>query len=520
MVPGMKSIRVVGVLVVLVSVGRMARAQDVSSRIAIESYSGPRPREAQRGMAALRNALTAHRFMAQPAAVAKLMGEQVPRPGVVDRDFTARAFAREIDTGENLYIDENYKAAVARLKAAIDRAHRNPEILREVQSRELKLKGLVLLAQSYARWSDEPGNKDAQAHAMARDEAMLEVHRSYPSRELTVKQFGPEGVQLWRAVADTPRRIGRGSLAVSVNDPDMLIYVDEIPRGNGRVVLGDLVPGPYRVLLMPPSGPSRLFTVTVPAKQEVRLEVDWEVASVLVVDDEHVGFTFDTEIARRREGELARRFAYRYDGTIVAVLTVSQSRRRLAIAGSVYAVWSGKLVRSGMVELGARDDAARIEQLASYLDPSTAPALPKLVTAMPAGDYAPMHIEEIMPSIASRQPVAAKAAPAPVARVQLAPAPVRTPVRHWHEIALVGAGLAAGGAGAYLVAIDGDPTCDGPSEQCRTVRDTGVAGWTLVAGGALAIGVGALLHLRHPTRPVVVAVPGPKGGIASAAWRF
>ncbi len=244
-----------------------------------------------------------------------------------------------------------------------------------------------------------------------------------------------------------------------MNEPDVLIYVDEIPRGNGRVVLGDLVPGPYRVLLVPPRAVAPLHGHR--SCEAVRLDVDWgrfrahrrRQAS---------GSPFDTEIARKREGELARRLAYRYDGTIVAVLTVSTVRRRLAIAGSVYAVWSGTLFRSGMVELGGRDDAIKIEQLARYLDPSTDTSVPKLVIPMPTRDYAPTPITEIITPVAST--AASRIEAYPSRRVQLAPRLSGRGAATGTRSPLVGAGLAAVGAGVYLVAIDGDPTCGEPSE--------------------------------------------------------
>ena len=364
MVPVTKATWVACWVATLALVYNVARAEAGASRIAIESYSGPRPREGRQAMAALRDALAARRFVSQPSALAELMGEQAPRPGVSDRQFTARIFAREIDAGENLYIDENYKAAASQLGATIDRAHRNPEILREAQSRELKLKGLVLLAQS-------------------------------------------------------------------------------------------------------------------------------------------AGFNFETEIARKREGELARRLAYRLGGAMVAVLTVSQSRRRLAIAGSVYAVWSGRLVRSGMVELGTYHDAAKIEQLAGYLDPSTDASAAKLVIPLAPGDYVPTPIEEIRSPVDNAQRFAADGVH--IERAAIMSAPAGAPVRHWPEIALVGTGLLAGGLGAYLVATDGD---------------MGTAGWAITAAGAVAIGIGAWLHLRHPSRLAVVAAPGHTGGVALASWRF
>ncbi len=72
-----------------------------------------------------------------------------------------------------------------------------------------------------------------------------------------------------------------------------------------------------------------------------------------------------------------------------------------------------------------------------------------------------------------------------------------------------GAGAAAGavGAGAALVAIDGDPTCDGPLASCPDLYDTDVGGWSLVAAGAAAaaaLAVGLYFSLEGPVDGPVV----------------
>ncbi|MEZ4400323.1 MAG: hypothetical protein R3B06_09915 [Kofleriaceae bacterium] len=85
----------------------------------------------------------------------------------------------------------------------------------------------------------------------------------------------------------------------------------------------------------------------------------------------------------------------------------------------------------------------------------------------------------------------------------------------------VGAGgVAMVGLGAYLVAIDGDPTCAHPT--CPEVRSTATGGWLSVTVGVLAIGAaGTMYWLDHRQRgPVLAVTPTGDGVAAFAAGRF
>jgi hypothetical protein len=95
----------------------------------------------------------------------------------------------------------------------------------------------------------------------------------------------------------------------------------------------------------------------------------------------------------------------------------------------------------------------------------------------------------------------ALAAGAPPAAVPPATATVgiearaETPPPHGHRrLGWIGVGVGAAAviAGVTLVAIDGNPTCDGPN-TCTRLRDTQGLGIAALAGGALAAAVGVLV---------------------------
>ena len=333
-----------------------ARADE--NRIAIECYVGPRPSDVAPVMARLRAALAQQRFTTEPAALKKQLGEHVVSPGIADPRFTTQAFSKQVEGGLNAVVNEQYELAVRILAAALESASRNSLVLaRDPKSREARLEALIFLARAYKHLGK----------TAARDEAMTEVIRSYPDKVITAKKYGPDAEEIYEAVKRSVVRGGLGRLSIEVTDPNAILYVDETARGRGKTLLGDLLPGPHRVLVEPPSGESRQFAVTVLANQHTRLNVDWDVESVLVTGD-WVGFQLPTEKDREREGVLAMRLAGSHTSAVmIAVVTAIRVNRRLVVSGTVYAVGTGAAWRSGHVELTGRGDDKRLDQLAAYL---------------------------------------------------------------------------------------------------------------------------------------------------------
>lgn len=496
----------------------VATASADENRIAIESHTGVRTAEIARAMSRLQGELERWRFTAEPAALKQQLGEHVVvAPGLADPRFTAQTFSKQVEAGLNAVVNEQYVLAVRILVAALDTASRNSLVLaRDPKSRESRLEALIYLTRAYKHLGD----------AAARDGAMLEILRSYPDKVIAAKKYGPDAEQIYEAAKRSVDRGGRGRLSVEVTEPDAVIYVDEAVRGRGKVLIGDVIPGPHRVLVDGPDGVSRQLRVTVLAGQHTRLQVDWDVHSVLVTGD-WVGLLFVNEQDREREGLLARKLAGAHTSAVmVAVISGGRVNHSLVVRGAVHAVGSGKILRRGQVELTGRGDAKKLEQLAAYLgfqEPGEDVAVieqaaresgPLREPAQPAQPPAPLPRA---PVIAPPPPLASLAMHRP------APASATATARPTHAW-IGGTGVSVLVAGAVLIALDGTGTCGflRPGRSCNERFETRTAGTaTLLAGGALITAAG-LLHPRHPRRraPAIAAVPVRGGAIGSIGWSF
>ena len=181
------------------------------SRIAIESHVGVRPAEAARAMSYLGTALERWAFTARPAALKKQLGDHVVYPGLEDPRFTTQTFSKQVEAGLNAVVNEQYQLAARILVSALDGAHRNSLVLaRDPKARESKLEALIYLARSYKHLGK----------TTERDEAMLEVLRSFPGKVITAKKYGPDAEAIYEAVKRNVDRRGRGRISVEVTDPE------------------------------------------------------------------------------------------------------------------------------------------------------------------------------------------------------------------------------------------------------------------------------------------------------------
>jgi len=88
-------------------------------------------------------------------------------------------------------------------------------------------------------------------------------------------------------------------------------------------------------------------------------------------------------------------------------------------------------------------------------------------------------------------------------------------------------GLAAGGAGGYLVSIDGQCEGEPPVEgaPCPTLKDTALLGYSSIGVGAGLLGVGIYMLISdrpiEPRSPPPVAVIPTNGGVmAAVSWSY
>ena len=354
------------VLLLVVTFSTAAHAD----RLLFESYVGNRPAEAARVAPLIRSVFERHGFTVDPLVLAMFFREHAYRPGLVAPHF-AEALKRAELRAENDFWEEKYPKVIEDLGNQIIAMRQNPLIFtREPKHREIALRVLVFYALACGRQARVLADKpdEAAKFERLRDDTMAEVVRSYPTKVVTRKDFGEEGEKLFSTVRDQVNKNGRGRISITTNDPDAVIYINEIVEGTAKVEVGDLVPGVYRALILAPTGEARQYEVEATANQTSRLLVDWGVDSLLVL--EHwAGFKYPSEKEHARETSLVRLLAQTHtNASTVATVTVTFTRGRLAVTGTSYETRSGKILQSGRVELtGSPSNDTMLNRLADCL---------------------------------------------------------------------------------------------------------------------------------------------------------
>lgn len=361
--------------------------------LALETYVGKRPTDAARVMTMLRPILAKHDYIIDPDELKTLFAQHVAAPGIVDPKFNGEKLAQLEREGERRFADTDFKGAAQVLEEAIRSARSNPAALvHEPKFRDAMHRAMLYFALAEGRLSSSDqraadAEKNAAKHdqlaglasgeASTRDLTMAALIRAFPNKVIVAREWGQEAESLYARLRKESDALGRGKLSIDVNDPDAILYVDEAVRGQGNTTIGDLVPGPYRVLVQPSEGDWREYTVDVLANQTARLGVDLDLDRALVVKD-WVGFEL-TDKTRGRVAELAIKLA-RQDtsATSVSTFSVARSGAHVVVQGTKYNALDGSIVQSGQVELTGRNDEAALEQLVTLLDGGTAKGVARL----------------------------------------------------------------------------------------------------------------------------------------------
>lgn len=431
--------------------------------IVVEAYVGARPSGADAIMTPLLDELEQRGFVARSELVRQRLGGDAPRPGALDRYRSAAEITQPAEAGYVAYSRGRFAEAEAILKQAIEQIHRNPALLvLDTNNLDATFKILVALALSQAKRGDTGGSVAT----------MIELIRTFRSQPITRADYGPDAEQLYRAVWKQVQAMGRGRLAITVENDQAVLFVNGQIRGMGRATLVDLVPGVYRVFVQVPGTAGRQYEVAVNAGELAQLHVDWEVDSALWMTDAWIGFVFATEAERASQaafaGVLARRWRH-----LIAVVGTVQLRDRSGVIATLYDA-TGTVVRSAVIPVAAADERT-LRSLARFLADGT------------AGDD--IHV---LRDIDHRDSRDATATAGPVLVPSL----------------LVGAGAAAMITGGVLVAIDQDP---GPQSPAR-YRDSAPTGIVVGAAGVAAVGLGLWLWRTRSGRSAPILSVGARGG--------
>jgi hypothetical protein len=399
--------------------------------------------------------------------------------------------------GERSYAAGHLDEAAETLATVIRAILRNPAtFVQGARYADVLYRALATLAIVRTRSGD----------AVAGLATMRELVRAFPSRPLPRADYGPDGERLYREAVEETKKLGRGRLVIEPLDQRASVYVDGQIRGAGRIVLGDLIPGTYRVLVLASGTRGHQYEIEVVSGAEAH--VDASAADAwLQVTDRWVGFSFPSDAERSREAEYAGEIARRWTGGgVVAVVGSARLQNKPALVGTVYKT-DGTVLRSAVVTAAAADHGA-VTALAQFLTDGT------------IAD----GIEVVQSS--KRQPRTAK----PTSNL------IPRPALFWSGIgsfaaALIGGGLAikfAGDAGAAGRELQATCAVSCTTDQERAIlakQDAanqnaiifGVVGGVAVATSVVLV-VTSLRHRRHA--PGVSLVPLRGGAAATFSVRF
>jgi len=339
----------------------------------LESHVGARSAEIGRVMDTLRDLLEPYGFAARPAAIQRLAGQAMPRPGVLDPELTEASIAQHLRDGWAAFAAAQWEEASTKLTRALDEVHRNPAlVVSDIGNLDHVFKAYVALAVTQRRLADVRG--------AAR--TMTEMIRVFPARAVARDEaWGRDGERLYSDVATRVREMARGRLSIVSGHPEAAIFVDGQLRGTGTAELADLVPGTYRVFLRPPGSIGRQYEVLVAANDDSYLDVDLNLDMSVWATDAWIGLQLANEEARAYEDKYALEVARRWMGQgTLAVLATGQYKGRPILVGARYR--DGIELRRARIYL---DDAGGPRALARFLvDGATGPGLEVLATAATA----------------------------------------------------------------------------------------------------------------------------------------
>ena len=471
-------------------VGSLAPRVADAGMIVLESYVGEKPKGVGALVAPLLDEARRRGFVVA-APLAERVRAQISLPA---RSLTATELAaarRLIDSGVGRYRDGQYKPAIDDLSGGIALLMAAPVTLAsDSSSRDLLFQALIYLAQSNSR----------MGRTVEATRAMAELMRSFPDREISHAEHGPEPRNLYRKVKADLDSQGRGRLDITLDDAKTVVFINERYAGVGDTSVSDLFPGRYRVFVQQGDRPGRVHEVDVEAGIRATLNLAWGVDSTLRTGDGYVGLVFDSEDQRGKlEAVYAIRVARALDATGVAVVSVREFEGRRSLVGTLYSLDSTKPVRTAALALepvGPSDD--KVRAMGRFL----------------AGD------EDAAKLFANLAAAGAADAPNSGGGDDKAGDP-RRPYRTWKWVGVLG-GVAALGAGATLVAIHA-PEFNDDGSRNDTVRNTRTAGIATAAAGGVLTLAGVYLWIRDgkdARKRSVAVLPTAGGAFLAVAGTF
>lgn len=441
-------------------------ASATTPAVVLEAHVGERTSVA--GIATVLAELEQCGLATRPASIIKLLQGRAPRPGILDADASAASILALGRSGFEAFTRTEYKEAAATLALAVHQIKRNPALLvLDAGNVRTMFRAFVGLALSQAKLG----------YTAESLETMTELLRSFATQTVSRAEYGPQAEQLYRSVQKQTEALGRGDLAIAVDDANAMIFVNSEFRGMGSVSLAALIPGSYRVFVYVPGSNGRQYAIDVRPGERSTLEIEWQIDAALTASEAWFGFSFASEAERDRALDHAAALARRWNHRAIVVIEAVRFQDTASVRGTMYG-GDGRVIRSAVVVDDG--DAGKLRALGRFLSDGISSRGLLRVVGPPRA------------SSAERGP----ALPA------------------WPFIA---GGVLALGVGVGLLAIDQDrgyTRADGV--RPAYYRDTAPFGVAAGVAGVVSLGFGIWWWTRtHSSAPRLVPTTAMSGGAAS-----
>jgi hypothetical protein len=381
------------------------------------------------------------------------------------RTLTADIRGR-VDRGRRLFIEGEFTRAIAELEGVRDTLLGATGLLTaDASLRDALYQTLLVQAHAHHRAGDRDRATDLIAEAV----------RSFPEREISVAQHGPELAKLYGGVRREMARHARGTLHVSTRPAGCLVFVNERYVGLSPARVPDLYPGRYRVYVQQAHARGRVHLAEVNGVDHL-IQIDFALDSVLQTEP-YLGLRFpEQRTLRENEVPYGAAVGRALDAATVLLVGFRRQQGRRILHGAAVSSATGRVIRSAMVVLEP-----------SPPSPATLQALGRFLVEGGEGHGLLIEAGE-SPTGAADGESAARGRGFFSARVF-----------KWLSLGAAIAGLAAG---IPLLVLDGRGTCETSveSQRCPEAYQTAAAGIALTAAGGLAAGAAGLFFYLD-TRP-------------------
>lgn len=432
----------------------------------IESHFGPKSEDAQYYIDYMMRAFGDQRRLLHGAALLNKIAMNVSSsPGPRSDDKKLRA---QIDDGRRNFYQGEFETAVKILEDGRRQLLERIAMMSIDQSlREMMHRDLLFLAHSYFRLK-----KMERAR-----EIVQEAIRSFPDRDLSLRQYAPELVQFYTEVRRAMDQNRHGDLSVTTSPPGCMVFLNERFVGLSPMRFTDLYEGHYRVYIQHQETSGRVHQIHLGPKAQ-SIEINFAFDRALSTDHESARLRFEDNSSRRlNEVPYAAQIGRSLNAPAVMLIGFNRQSGRRALEGKVLTPANSKVFRSGLIYLEP-----------NMPSPETLKAFSHFLLDGANGEGVVIYqnnppIETLPPSLTT-----SKANPA-VAGNEL-PNEKKNDgfftkrTWRWITLGLAVASLSTAGALLYL---DGRGDCgNDDGQRCPTKYSTATPGWTFLGIGASA----------------------------------